>query len=42
MHRIYANLIQQGFRELENVPEPWKEETRQELERRGWKELTDD
>ena len=42
MHRIYANLIQQGFRELKDVPAPWKVKTEEELERRGWKVLTDD
>lgn len=34
MHKIYANLIEKGFRTLEQVPEIWREKTRIELEER--------
>lgn len=42
MHMIYANLIELKLRKLKDVPAPWKVKTEEELERRGWKELTDD
>ena len=32
MAQIYANLINKGFRTLEQVPELWREEVRQLLE----------
>lgn len=38
MHRIYANLVQLNLRKLENVPSPWYEDTKKELEKRGWVE----
>lgn len=32
MAQIYVNLINKGFRTLEQVPELWREEVRQLLE----------
>ncbi len=36
MVKVYADLIEQGLRELEQVPTLWREGVRQELITRGF------
>jgi hypothetical protein len=38
--KIYADLVQQGLKTLEQVPTIWREATRAELEKRGYFEAT--